>query len=144
MSSSANTANGAYPKLRILLVEDETLIAMLAEDLIGTLGHHVVHTATTLAEARVACDKNDFDVALLDVNLNGENSMAIATALKQRARPFAFTTGYGASGVSDMHNDCPVLTKPYALDELDGLLNKFAAQLAGTNSITSVVDSNRG
>lgn len=136
--------DGTPPKLRVLLVEDEALIAMMAEDMIDSLGHRVVRAATTLADALAACANGDFDVALLDVNLNGDTSMAVATALKARGCFFAFTTGYGAGGVDPEHGDCPVLTKPYALNELEALLAGFAAQLAGTSSITSSVDSNRG
>jgi CheY-like chemotaxis protein len=130
--------------LRLLLVEDEALIAMMAEDLIDSLGHQVVRTAATLGEGQTACAGHDFDAALLDVNLNGESSMTLATALKERGCPFAFTTGYGAGGIDPEHGDMPVLTKPYALAELKIVLSAFAAQLAGTSSITSSVDSKRG
>jgi CheY-like chemotaxis protein len=136
--------DGTQPTLRMLLVEDEALIAMMAEDMIDGLGHRVVRTATTLADALAACAENGFDAALLDVNLNGDTSMEVATALKARGCPFAFTTGYGAGGVDPAHSDCPVLTKPYALGELEILLTGFVAQFAGTSSITSSVDSNRG
>ncbi len=135
---------GMQQRLRLLLVEDEALIAMMAEDMIDGLGHRVVRTATTLTEALDACATVEFDVALLDVNLNGATSMAVAAALKQRGCPFAFTTGYGVDGVDPAHSDCPVLTKPYALGELDVLLTDFSAQLAGTRSMTSSVESNRG
>lgn len=130
--------------LRLLLVEDEALIAMMAEDLIDSLGHQVVRTASTFAEGQTACAVPDFDAALLDVNLNGESSMALAAALKERGCPFAFTTGYGAGGIDPDHADMPVLTKPYALAELEAVLAGFAAQLAGTSSMTSSVDSKRG
>lgn len=129
--------------LKVLLVEDEALIAMMAQDMIEGLGHEIVHTAASLKDALDACDR-DFDCALLDVNLNGDSSMPVATELKERGRPFAFTTGYGAGGVSDEHRDAPVLGKPYALTELETMLDGFAAQLAGVNSTTSSVDSNRG
>jgi CheY-like chemotaxis protein len=130
--------------LRLMLVEDEALIAMMAEDLIEALGHEIAVTAATLEEALAACANGVFDAALLDVNLNGDSSMAVATALKARGCPFAFTTGYGAGGIDACHADMPVLTKPYALNELEGLLAKFSGQLAGTSSMTSRVDSNRG
>ena len=130
--------------LRLLLVEDEALIAMMAEDLIEALGHEVAVTAATLGEAQAACIDTAFDAALLDVNLNGDSSMAVATTLKARGCPFAFTTGYGAGGIDPCHADMPVLTKPYALAELEIVLAAFAAQLAGTNSMTSSVDSKRG
>lgn len=130
--------------LRLLLVEDEALIAMMAEDLIEALGHRVVLTVATLGEGQMACAGHDFDAALLDVNLNGESSMALAAALKSRGCPFAFTTGYGAGGIESAHADKPVLTKPYALAELEAVLAGFVAQLAGVSSITSSVDSKRG
>jgi CheY-like chemotaxis protein len=130
--------------LRLLLVEDEALIAMMAEDLIETLGHKVATTAASLAEAHAACAAGGFDAALLDVNLNGDTSMSLAAALKARNCPFAFTTGYGAGGIDAEHAEMPVLTKPYALAELEIVLDGFVAQLAGTSSMTSSVDSKRG
>lgn len=130
--------------MRILLVEDEALIAMMAEDMIETLGHRVVRTASSLADAHAACDHGDFDAAFLDVNLNGENSMSVAAKLKTRGCPLAFTTGYGAGGIDPEHSDMPVLTKPYAVSELEAMLAVFAGQGAGSSSITSSVDSNRG
>ena len=131
-------------RLRLLLVEDEALIAMMAEDMIDGLNGHVVRTAATLAEALDACDSAVFDAALLDVNLNGDSSMPIAAVLKTRGCPFAFTTGYGSAGVDAVHGDVPVLTKPYALAELAALLDGFRRQLLGISSITSSVDSKRG
>ena len=130
--------------LKLLVVEDEALIAMMAEDLLQALGHQVIATAATLADAHVACESGGFDAALLDVNLNGDSSMGLATTLKARGVPFAFTTGYGAGGIDPCHADMPVLTKPYALAELEAVLAKFGIQLAGTSSMTSIVDSNLG
>ena len=130
--------------LRLLLVEDEAMIAMMAEDMIEGLGHSVGHTAATLADALDACATMTFDAALLDVNLNGDSSMPVAVALKARNCPFAFTTGYGAGGVDAEHRDMPVLSKPYALADLEATLAKFVDQAAGISSTTSIVDSKRG
>jgi CheY-like chemotaxis protein len=112
-------------KLRVLLVEDEALIAMMAEDMIEGLGHRVVRICPTLAEALAAAGEGGFDCALLDVNLNGDSSMPVAAALKAQECRFAFTTGYGSSGVDDAHCDVPVLTKPYALADLEAMLASF-------------------
>lgn len=131
-------------ELKVLLVEDEALIALMAQDMIEGLGHEVSHTAASLKDALEACASRSFDCALLDVNLNGDSSMPVAAALKENGCPFAFTTGYGAGGVDDAHRDVPVLSKPYALVELEKMLDTFAGQLAGTSSTTSSVDSNRG
>lgn len=130
--------------LRVLLVEDEALIAMMAEDMIEGLGHSVVRTCPTLADALDGCTRGDFDAALLDVNLNGDTSMPVAALLKSHGIPFAFTTGYGSSGVDDVHRDMPVLTKPYSLADLEAMLNTLSVQASGTSSITSSVDSKRG
>lgn len=133
-------------RLRVLIVEDEALIAMMAEDMIEELDADVAHTAASLSEAEVAIAAGGFDFAILDVNLNGDNSMSLAALLKSRGVPFAFTTGYGAGGVDDAHRDVPVMTKPYTLDELGAALDLARAlrQTAGTSSMTSSVDSNLG
>ncbi len=117
---------------------------MMAEDMIDTLGHRVVRTAASLADAHAACDECEFDAAFLDVNLNGENSKTIAERLKARGCPLAFTTGYGVGGIDPAHADMPVLTKPYAVSELEAMLTLFADQGAGSSSSTSSVDSKRG
>lgn len=135
-------------ELNLLIVEDEALILMMAEDMVDTCGHCVTCTASTLAAALAAVEAvgttHHFDAALLDVNLNGDSSMPVAVRLKALGIPFAFTTGYGASGVEEAHRDVPVLSKPYAFADLEALLAGFAAQVAGTSSTTSVSDSNRG
>lgn len=108
--------------LRVLIVEDEALIAMMAEDMIDSLGCTVAGLAATIDDAHEALDTVQFDIAVLDVNLNGATSMGLATALKQRGTPFAFTTGYGAHGIDAEHLDMPVLTKPYSLVDLEAAL----------------------
>lgn len=130
--------------LRLLIVEDEALILMMAEDMIDACGHEVACTASSLPTALAAIETEAFDAALLDVNLNGDSSMPAAARLKEIGKPFAFTTGYGAAGIADEHRDMPVLSKPYAFADLETLLEGFAAQAAGTSSTTSVSDSNRG
>lgn len=130
--------------LCMLIVEDEALILMMAEDMIDACGHRVGATASSLPAALAAIETGGFDAALLDVNLNGDSSMPVAARLKQLGKPFAFTTGYGAAGIDDAHRDAPVLPKPYAFADLEALLAGFAAQVAGTSSTTSVSDSNRG
>jgi DNA-binding response OmpR family regulator len=132
--------------LRVLIVEDEALIAMMAEDMIDSLGCTVAGLAATVTDAHKALGTIDFDVAVLDVNLNGTTSMALAVALKDRGTPFAFTTGYGADGIDPEHLDMPVLTKPYSIADLEAALITCAGmnQVAGVSSTTSMTDSNRG
>ena len=103
---------------RILVVEDEMLVLMDTEDMLAELGCATVVTAATVADglARVAAEM--FDAALLDLNLDGDRSYAIADALTARGVPFAFATGYGVQGLREEDGDRPVLMKPYPLREL--------------------------
>jgi CheY-like chemotaxis protein len=107
--------------VRVLLVEDEPIIAMTAEDMLDALGCQVVARAATLEEALAASARGDFDVAMLDINLNGVTSLPVADALKDAGKPFIFTTGYGIEGCGS-HRDVPLVTKPYRLVDLDEAL----------------------
>ncbi|CAM3031454.1 Response regulator [Sphingomonas antarctica] len=123
--------------LRVLVVEDEAMIAMLAEDMLDMAGCTLAGIASTLAEGLAAAQSDDFDVAMLDVNLDGENSGPIADLLSERGKPFIFTTGYGSDGVPDRHDIRPVCAKPYLLADLHAAL----VHAAGSNSSTSTTDS---
>ena len=108
-------------RIRVLLVEDEPIIAMTAEDMLDALGCRVVASAATLEEALAAGANGDFDVAMLDINLNGVTSLPVADMLEAAGKPFIFTTGYGADGCG-RHRDVPLVTKPYRLVDLDDAL----------------------
>ena len=101
----------------VLLVEDEAIIAMTAEDMLEELGCTVAATASSVAEALAAVKEAEFDLALLDINLNGETSLEVAEALRSEGRPF-LTTGYGSAGRGEAFTDVPLVTKPYQLREL--------------------------
>ena len=107
--------------MRILIVEDEALIAMLAEDMLGDCDCTVAGVAATAAEALTAIEAGGFDAAMLDVQLAEGTSMAVATALKARGIPFLFTTG-GADGIDAAHRDVPLMPKPYSLADLEAAL----------------------
>jgi CheY-like chemotaxis protein len=110
--------------LRILIVEDETMIAMLVEDFLKDLGWNVVGLAGTLDRALAMARDADIDAALLDVNLNGQDTFAVADILSERDIPFVFATGYGADGVTARFRGVPTLTKPFQRVELDRALNR--------------------
>ena len=116
---------------RILIVEDETMIAMMEEDFLQQLGWDVVGLATGIERALTMAREADIDAALLDVNLNGKTSFAVADILTERRIPFVFATGYGADGVADRFRGVPTLTKPFRMDELEGALSR--ATLADHN-----------
>jgi CheY-like chemotaxis protein len=104
--------------VRILLVEDEAIIAMTAEDMAEELGCRIVASTASLDEALAAAGRGGFDVALLDINLNGVDSLPVAVRLKAEGTPFVFTTGYGSSGRDPAFDDVPLVTKPYRLADL--------------------------
>lgn len=131
--------------VRILIVEDEALIAMLAEDMLESIGCKIVAVAATVRDAMATIEAHEFDAAMLDVNLNGDTSMGVASAVRAKGIPYVFTTGYGSDGVDADHAGAPVLAKPYVLGDLEAALRRcLDRQAAGTSSMTSITDSNRG
>ena len=104
-----STLNG----LKVLVVEDEMLVSMLVEDMLGDLGCTVVGPAAELEEAMSLARSADIDLALLDVNLGGKPIFPVADALKARGVPFAFASGYGEAGLSEDHRGAAVLQKPF-------------------------------
>ena len=104
--------------VRVLVVEDESPIAMLLEDMLETLGCVVSGCAASVAEAlRLGAD-GEFDVALLDMNLAGEVVLPVAHVLEAREAAFVFVTGYGEQGVPDRFRGRPVVSKPFLINEL--------------------------
>lgn len=108
--------------LRVLVVEDEMTIALLIEDMLHDLGHEVVGLAMRLGPAAELARAKAIDFAILDVNLDGRMSFAIAEILKSRGVPFAFATGYGPSGIDPRFADCPVIDKPFDIAALQAAL----------------------
>ncbi len=98
---------------RVLILEDEMLVAMLLEDILMDLGHSVAATAGSIRQALDAIEKMPVDLAILDVNLPDGRSDAVADALLVRKIPFVFATGYGAQGVAEDYRQAPVIQKPY-------------------------------
>lgn len=103
----------------VLLLEDEYLIALDAEQILKELGVRQVAIASTLSEAVDRTRDGCFDVALLDVNVNGEMSFGLAKTLNARGVPVVFTTGYELKdrGVPDIDTEFCV-SKPYTSERL--------------------------
>ena len=125
MAQAANIAAHRIG-LRVLVVEDEVMISTLVEDMLAELGHRMVALAASVEQAVGLADQADFDVALLDVNLQGENVETIAAALARRGKPFVFTTGYGERVIPPEFKDRPMLPKPYQLEQLGEILSRVA------------------
>lgn len=111
----------------MLVVEDEFMIAMAVEAVVTDAGGVVVEMAATLEQALALAATAEFDAALLDINLNGENSFPVADILGKRGIPFAFVTGYGRKIVPDSFAEAPILTKPYARTDLMRVLGSLSA-----------------
>ncbi|WP_426123041.1 response regulator [Pararhizobium sp. PWRC1-1] len=112
---------------RILVVEDEVLLAMHLEDLLIEMGHEVVGPAIRIVEALKFARQADLDFAVLDVNVAGSQSFPVADVLLARAIPFVFATGYGAEGFLDRYRDHPTLRKPYEPRELQRAIERALA-----------------
>ncbi len=112
---------------RALIVEDEALIAMLIEDYLNDMGITDVTLASSLNDGLRQARSGRFDVAILDVNLNGERSDRIAASLRERGVPFAFSTGYGPAGLPEEFADVPVATKPVQFTELRDMVEDLLA-----------------
>ena len=98
---------------RALVIEDEMLVLMQIEDMLGDLGCRSIAVAGNVETALECIAANKFDLATLDVNLDGTKSYAVAEALEEEHIPFAFATGYGEKGVDEGYGDHPVLNKPF-------------------------------
>jgi DNA-binding response OmpR family regulator len=103
---------------RILLVEDEAMIAMLVEDMLEDLGHKLVKVATRLEEALALTRSEVFDLAILDLNLGGALTYPVADMLRDKGVPFIFATGYGSGGLKEAYSDLPTLHKPFNQEAL--------------------------
>lgn len=113
--------------LRVLIVEDEMLVAMLIEDMLYDLGHVPVGPATRLeAGLRLAAESEDLDVAILDVNLAGETSFPIADLLTSKGIPVIFATGYGSSGLTEAYSGTPTIAKPFSAAALTEAIRTVA------------------
>jgi CheY-like chemotaxis protein len=112
----------ALAGIRVLLVEDEMLVAWLLQDMLADLGCAVVGPAARVAQALAMIDAQTFDAAVLDVNLNGQTSYAVADALVARGVPFVFSTGYAKDRLAEPYRSLTVLQKPFHEGELGAAL----------------------
>lgn len=113
---------------RVLIVEDEALIAMTAEDMLEDIGWQPAGVATSCGSALEAVARGDFDAAIVDINLRGEDSEPVADALADAGIPFVFATGYGDARVPERHRSRIVVTKPYGADALAVALKSAVEQ----------------
>jgi CheY-like chemotaxis protein len=108
--------------LTVLLVEDETLISFLIEDMLRQLGCSDVWHVSAVGQALSILRQRRPDVAVLDVNLGGEPVYPVVERLAAAEIPFVFATGYGRTGLPQQWNGRPVVQKPFALEALAAAL----------------------
>lgn len=118
-------SNKIHSDQRILVVEDEAMIAMLIEDMLSDLGCATVGPACSAERALELIETEQFEAAVVDVNLGGERTTSIAEALNSKGIPFLFATGYGPSGIAQQFSERPVLTKPFRQNELQRALESL-------------------
>jgi CheY-like chemotaxis protein len=107
---------------RILIVEDEAMIALLIEDVLTDLGSTVVGPASRVEEALEFARSAEIDLAALDLNLGGDPVYPVAEALAGRGIPFVFMTGYGQLGIAERWRGRPSIAKPFRPTQLASFL----------------------
>lgn len=116
---------GLSPR-RVLVVEDEVLIAMVLEDILDMLGHVVVASSASYADASAAIDAGGFDLAVLDVNLGADPVFPLADRLKAVGTTIVFATGSHPDTLPERFRDAAVLEKPYAFQAVEAALKNLA------------------
>jgi CheY-like chemotaxis protein len=111
-------------ELKILVVEDEPLVAMTLEDLLTDSGCTVIGPASTLTRGMRLIGEHALDGAILDINLCGEMVFPLADALSERSIPFVYVTGYGKMLRACDHGR-PVLQKPYNNQQLLNIISHW-------------------
>lgn len=114
--------SGSLEGRKVLVVEDEMLVSMLVEDMLGDLGCVVIGPAASLDEALALAREAEIDIGLLDVNLAGKAIYPVADVLKARGVPYVFASGYGDSNTEGPHQGAPALQKPFRMGDLEQAL----------------------
>ena len=112
---------------RVLVVEDEVLVAMYVEELLSELGYDKVLVATGLDQALSIAREAAFDFAVLDINLGGRLSFPVADVLRARGIPFLFASGYASKGVNDNYKDAVRIQKPFRSRDLARAIDRLRA-----------------
>jgi CheY-like chemotaxis protein len=113
----------------VLVVEDEVMIRMMVTDMLADLGHSIAGEAGEIEEALRLAETADFDLAILDVNVNGRTIEPVARIVELRKRPLLFSTGYSVDALPENFRSRPALQKPFRIDTLQNAID--AALKAG-------------
>ncbi len=126
-ASNVLAFEGAKPSgYRVLIVEDEMLIALALVDVVSALDASSV-VASRAAKALALVASEPFDAAIVDMNLAGEPADGVLDALSARYIPFIITTGYSAQAIAEKYRSFPLLHKPYMSEEVEAALQRVLA-----------------
>jgi two-component SAPR family response regulator len=120
---------GALSGRRILLVEDEALIALDLQNMLDRRGATVIGPAASVSEALDAINANQIDCALLNIKLGDETTHAVVATLEQRAIPMVFVTAYSDARLPPGFETHPIIQKPYSEDQLLRLIDSVFDRL---------------
>lgn len=129
--------------LRVLVVEDEGAVALLIEDMLVELGCVIAASAAHLSKANEVARSAAIDLAVLDVNLDGQLVFPAAHTLRERGIPFVFSTGYGAGGIPTDLVGYPVLAKPFEINSLREAVVTAIARKAIPRSAVALTSSTK-
>ncbi|WP_213982599.1 response regulator [Sphingomonas sp. dw_22] len=111
---------------RILIVEDEQLIAMMLEDFLEALDREMAGSADNVAAALARIEEGGIDAAILDVNLRGgEQSWPVADRLAELGIPFVIATGGAGDTIAEAHRGRPILSKPFTMSSVEKILDSL-------------------
>jgi PAS domain S-box-containing protein len=131
-----NGTRRSLADMRLLVVEDELLVSMLIQEILGELGATVAGPYARLSDGLAAAKAEGFDGAILDLNLAGESADPLADFLLARGVPFVFITGYQRESIDRRYANVPVLQKPIDAAALEGVL----LTLLGSEPLLRVAD----
>jgi two-component sensor histidine kinase/DNA-binding response OmpR family regulator len=123
-AQAPNALPRAVPARRVMVVEDEALVALVLADQLADMGLAVIGPCSSVAQARAAVAEHDFEAAILDVNLGGELVYPVAELLTARGIPFVFLTGYGHESVDRRFAHAPILEKPVDREVLEKIFER--------------------
>lgn len=128
------SATGVMPgegSMRVLLVEDNFIVALDLADLVREAGDEPIGPVASVQDGLAALEQDGVEAAILDINLGGENALPLAHRLKEQGIPYAFATGYSPDDVIPPEQaEAPVLAKPYSGADVRTLLAKLRARQA--------------
>lgn len=119
-----------FSNVRVLLVEDEPLILIDCESILGAIGVGNIVSVTNAADATAALERSPggFDVAILDISLHGSSSLPLAAALAEKGISTGFMSGYTLSDLPEPFRAYPYISKPFASEQLRALLESLLQQ----------------